>query len=306
MKTHIILRLGSAYLTLHGLLVFLTLAAFCFACLRQAQRKGLKRLKAVKGLCAGLVGMLVMGKLSYWLLDKNAVFNPLSGGRILFFALCGFFAGIKLAFRRAPKTFRRALDAFGAPFFALAAALYLISDAPLGRVTAAQGLFTALDAHGFSRCRAEMIQGALLCALMALAFALSRLPKPRFTVRFTPMLIMSLALVMPFEALKDLTQRRLLGMHLEAWGMLAAYAVLTVRYALRRLRESALPDLLRLPVIALPPLLSLICPAAVSAGAAWPAILLITLPAALVLSPLYPFVRRPVRPNTVDRKRKFT
>ena len=306
MRTHILLRLGSAYLTLHGLFTLLLLAAFAAVCLWQAEKRGIRRRKAVKGLCAGLAGMLILGKLGCWLLDRNAALNPLSGGRTLSLALAGFFAGLKIAFRHAPKTYRRVFDAFIAPFFALAAALYLISDAPLGRIAGTGGLFTAPDAYGFPRWRAELIQGTLLCALMALAFGLGRLPNMRFTVRALPMLIMALALILPFEALRDGTQRRLLGMHLEAWAMLAAYIWLIVRYAMKRLRDSALPDALRLPAIVLPVLLSLLLPLAAKAGAAWPGIILVTLPAAMILSPLYPFVRRPVRPNTPGRKRRFT
>ena len=294
------------------------LSAYAWICLSLAPKRAVKREKAAWALLCGYAGMFLMSRAAYSLMDKNAVTNLASAGEISFFGFVGFFAGVRLYCLKSPKAFRKLLGLFASPFFALAAALYLLRDGAAGIPAPRGGLFRYTDVYGLSRWNAPLIQGTLILLLMAAAFAMQHftaLPEKepsgkaskrfQFKIRFLPMTLASLSLVLPQELLRDTTQRRIAGIPCETLAIWLCLMALLAVYLLRKLSGMTMPLRSKLINALLAGVFPLIAFFTLGGKSALLSLILTALPVFLTLSPLFPFVKRPNR-AFARRRRRFS
>ena len=306
MNGKIIVHVGFLYISVPGLMRFICLAAFAGLSLFLAKRQGVKPRRAARTLAAGFAGMWLLGRLCYLLFDKSARLAPFAGGEMGFAALLGWFAAVKLMYRSSPKAYGRMLRLLGPALCLMAALSYLLYGQSLGRVSSLHGLFTRTDAYGLSRWNVSLLQGTALCVLLLAALLLSKVLKDKFRVRLAPLSLMGLSLILPFEALRDCTQIRLLGVHAEALIMLVTLLTAQALHLNRRLLESDLPKMWQRAVLGALTLIQLLGLFPLGAGSALGSFALISVPCALALSPLFPFVKRPQRATGRERSRRFS
>ncbi len=305
METAIFGQVGPVYITLRGVLWFLLLGAYATASLFLAGSKGVRVPLAARALCWGFGGMMLCGRAASLLLDRSARIAPFAGGELVFFALLGFFAFLRLGFRHAPKAHKRLLSLLAPPFFAFTALMYLLRQGSAGAVCGAGGPFTYTDGSGFRRWNVPLMQALALGLLLAAAYGASCLKRDRFRVRLLPMLLMATGVLLPFEALRDTSIMRVIGLQAEAFAMLLTLLALLTVCGLERLREAELPRSLKLAALLLPALACACSFFALRAGYALVSFLLTVLPCGALLSPLFPFFKRPIRVSAAPRRRRF-
>lgn len=318
LSQRILLDFGGVYFSLRALLLLLAFAAYACVCLVLAPRRAVRREKAAWALLCGFVGMLLLGRAGYLLLDKNATPHLLSGGEVSFFGFIGFFAGVRLYCFKSPKAFRKLTGLFAAPFFALAAVMYLLRDGTAGIPAARGGLFRYTDLYGLSRWNAPLLQGTLVLLLLAAAYAAKYLTEnlqkkmsektgkmSLFRIKLLPMTLAALSLILPAELLRDTTQYRLFGVPGEALAMWFCLIALLAVYLRRRLADVALPLRNKMINAALTLVLPLCAMFTLDGKNMLLCLVFTALPVFLTLSPLYPFVKRPSRPP-VHRRRRFS
>ena len=305
MNGKIIAQVGFVYISAAGLMRLAILTAFAACCFLLAKRQGIKPRRVAKTLACGFAGMWLLGRLFYLLFDKSARLAPFAGGEMGFAALLGWFGAIRLTDRSSPKALRRVTNALGPALCALTAALYLFCGQSAGRVSEAGGLLTRKDVYELARWNVSLLQGIALCVLMLAAFLLSKTLKDRFRIGLAPISLMGLSLILPFEALRDCTQMRILGVHIEALFMLLTLLIAEAIHFGRRLRDSDLPLSLQRAVLGALMLIQLLGLIPLRAGSALAAFALISVPCLLSLSPLFPFIKRPQRASGRERARRF-
>ena len=286
-------------IVLRDLLKLVLLCAYA-VCLLFGVKKGSKRqTRIVIILCAACAVMGAMHTLARLTAPGGGLNRRLDYPCA---ALLGFWAGAYIGAGRKTERYakfaRRRLTAH-----LLFGMFYILLCDIQGKT--GNGIFSRTDGMGLSRYMPALSAGITLALLVITIEVLKAVLSERFTPKPVCCFGMFLGVFLPFYALADSFQARVFGVSLDALAGWLCMVFLLLVYIRIKLRESELPLRLKAAAALLSLVPAVIMLLTLAIGNFWLALLMGALCQAAVMSPLFPFFRRPVRVNNRS-KRKYS
>ena len=274
---------------LRDLLKLILLLAYACAILFGVKKHSKKRIRLLRILCVACAGMGIIQIIMKFTSPGNGLKTGLDYPCA---ALAGFWAGAYLGSGRQTDRFRNFI---GRRTFIhlLMMTLYILLCDLLGKT--GECVIGYTDEMGLGRYLPALSASITLVLLIIAVKASQNALGERFVLKPECCAVMFLGVLLPFYALTDNFQAKLLGVGLDLLlGWLCVIWVLLM-WIRTNLKESELPLRLKYAAGALSLVpVALMLPAIVN-GSFWPALALGSACQAAVMSPLFPYFRRPVR-----------
>ena len=290
------LILGIRFRDLFKLILLL---AYAWAILLGVKKRTHKPVRLLRILCAACAGMGI----AQIIMKLTAPGNGLNLGLDYpCAALAGFWGGAYLGSGRQPERFQNYLGRRTYIHLIMMTLYIALCDIP-GRM--GECVIGYTDGMGFGRYLPALSATITLTLLVIAIKASQNALGARFVLRPECCAVMFLGALLPFYALTDNFQAKLLGAGLDLLiGWLCMIWILLM-WARTQLTESELPLRLKIAAAALSLLPGALMLPAAANGLLWPALALGLVCQGAVMSPLFPFFRRPVR-MAARAKRKFS
>lgn len=274
---------------LRDLLKLILLLAYACAILFGVKKHSKKRIRLLRILCAACAGMGIIQIIMKFTSPGNGLKTGLDYPCA---ALAGFWAGAYLGSGRQTDRFRNFI---GRRTFIhlLMMTLYILLCDLLGKT--GECVIGYTDEMGLGRYLPALSASITLVLLIIAVKASQNALGERFVLKPECCAVMFLGALLPFYALTDNFQAKLLGVGLDLLlGWLCVIWVLLM-WIRTNLKESELPLRLKFAAGALSLVPSALMLPAIVNGSFWPALALGSVCQAAVMSPLFPYFRRPVR-----------
>ena len=284
---------------LRDLFKLILLLAYAGAILLGVKKRSHKRVRLLKILCAACAGMGI----AQIIMKLTAPGDGLNLGLDYpCAALAGFWAGAYLGSGRQTERFQNYLWRRTYIHLIMMALYVALCDIP-GRM--GECVIGYIDEMGLGRYLPALSAAITLTLLIIAVKTSQNALGARFVLRPKCCAVMFLGALLPFYAVTDNFQAKLLGVGLDLlFGWLCMIWILIV-WARTQLTESELPLRLKIAAVALSLVPGALMLPAAANGLFWLALALGLVCQGAVMSPLFPFFRRPVR-MAGRAKRKFS
>ncbi|MCR4577571.1 MAG: hypothetical protein K5784_06660 [Clostridiales bacterium] len=284
---------------LRDLLKLILLVAYAGAVLFGVKKHSKKRIRLLRILCAACAGMGIIRLFTQLIFPENGFRMGLDYPCA---ALAGFWAGAYLGSCRQNDRFRNFLGRRTYVHLIMMTLYILLCDLH-GKT--GDSVIGYTDEMGLGRYLPALSAAITLILLIIAIKASQSALKERFALKPECCAVMFLGALLPFYAVTDNFQVKLLGVGLDLlFGWLCMMCVLLL-WIRTKLKESELPFRLKAAAAVLSLVPGALMLSAVANGSYWAALALGTAFQAAVMSPLFPYFRRPVR--IVGRvKRKYS